>query len=60
MQPLESHPAHSASRNLTVVEKKAGAIVNKHKAAGSNKIVAIASSTGGPKALQSVITVSSG
>ena len=39
-------PAHSASRNLTVVEKKAGAIVNKHKAAGSNKIVAIASSTG--------------
>ena len=38
-------PAHSASRN----------IVNKHKAAGSNKIVAIASSTGGPKALQSVI-----
>lgn len=48
-------PAHSASRNLTVVEKKAGAIVNKHKAAGSNKIVAIASSTGGPKALQSVI-----
>ena len=34
-------PAHSASRNLTVVEKKAGAIVNKHKAAGSNKIVAI-------------------
>lgn len=34
---------------------KAGAIVNKHKAAGSNKIVAIASSTGGPKALQSVI-----
>ena len=38
-------PAHSASRNLTVVEK----------AAGSNKIVAIASSTGGPKALQSVI-----
>lgn len=29
-------PAHSASRNLTVVEKKAGAIVNKHKAAGSS------------------------
>lgn len=48
-------PVHSASRNVTVVEKKAGAIVNKHKAAGSNKIVAIASSTGGPKALQSVI-----
>ena len=39
-------PAHSASRNLTVVEKKAGAIVNKHKAAGSNKIVAIASVDG--------------
>lgn len=48
-------PVHSASRNVTVVEKKAGAIVNKNKAAGSNKIVAIASSTGGPKALQSVI-----
>ena len=35
-------PVHSASRNVTVVEKKAGAIVNKNKAAGSNKIVAIA------------------
>lgn len=41
--------------NAAVVTEKAGAIVNKHKAAGSNKIVAIASSTGGPKALQSVI-----
>lgn len=37
------------------IVSSADTIVNKHKAAGSNKIVAIASSTGGPKALQSVI-----
>ena len=52
---IRTATVHSASRNVTAVEKKAGTIVNKHKATGSNKIVAIASSTGGPKALQSVI-----
>ena len=48
-------PQPAISRTAAAVEKKTGTIVNKHKATGSNKIVAIASSTGGPKALQSVI-----
>lgn len=36
-------------------DRSAAATVNQHKRAGHNKIVAIASSTGGPKSLQSVI-----
>lgn len=48
------------SSRTTAIKKtpavtSAAAIVNKRKTTGKNKIVAIASSTGGPKSLQSVI-----
>ncbi len=40
---------------LSSADKSSAATVNQHKRAGHNKVVAIASSTGGPKSLQSVI-----
>ncbi len=41
--------------SLSFAEKSSATAVNRQKRAGCNKIVAIASSTGGPKSLQSVI-----
>lgn len=41
--------------SINVADNSVASVVNSHKHSGHNKIIAIASSTGGPKSLQSVI-----